>query len=318
MSEIVLQVENESSAVLPKRKSENAKLLDDTLEHLSGENTLADESDAGPKAAQGSQTSFQSKTSSQSSGYAEARQKFEKFGPTVKTRRPVANVTKKVELESEEDPSEAKHTFVRLRPTNSGKVGSLASSFAKTNGPSETVEAKRPPFANLKSTQMRNGATPNAAKSNSPSQSTAAKEALAKLKPASTGGFRAAPPSSTATAIHAAATAKKIPTVASSAATKSETPSESTEAMRALAKLKARSPPASAAPTPKPEDGGAEESTVVPDEEGDEAKNRFVQLKKVQRDTGPNSAKETELSKIQLKKSTRTTPPVSTIIVLFH
>ena len=310
-SEILLQVENGSSDVLPKRKSENAKLLDDTLEHLSSENSPPDEPDAGPKVAQGSQTSFQSKASSQSAGYAEAKQKFEKFGPTVKSHWPVTNETKKVELQSE-DQSEAKHTFVKLRPTTSGKVGSLASSFAKTNGPSEAVEAKRPPFANLKPTPTKFGATSNAAKSDASSQSTAAKEALAKLKPATTGSFRAAPAPNTAAVIQAAAAAKKIPTAGS---TKSDTPSESTEAKQALAKLKARAPPT--ASTSKPDEGGVEKSTV-PQEEDPEVKNKFVQLKKVQRDTGLAQAKETELSKIQLKKSTRSTPPVSSYFNHLH
>lgn len=305
-SEILLQVENESSDVMPKRKSENAKLLDDTLEHLSSENSPPDEPDTGPKAAQGSQTSFQSKTSSQSAGYAEAKQKFEKFGPTTKSHRPVSSGIKKVELQSE-DLSEAKHTFVKLKPTTSGKVGSLASSFVKTNGPSETVEAKRPPFVNLKPTPTKYGATPNTAKFDKPPQSMEAKQALAKLKPASTGSSGASPTPNTAALIHAAATAKKIPTTASSA--KSDTPSESTEAKQALAKLKARAPPAASTVAPskpdKEEDESKEDSGVT---------NKFVQLKKVQRDTGPAQDQETELSKIQLKKSTRTTPPVSSNI----
>jgi hypothetical protein len=304
-SEIVLQAENESSDALPKRKSENAKLLDDTLKHLSSENSPPDEPDAGPKVAQGSQ----------SAGYAGAKQKFEKFGPTVKSHRPVSSETQnKVELQSE-NLSEAKHAFVKLRPTTSGKVGSLASSFTKTSEPSEAVKAKRPPFANLKpTTPTKFGATPNAFKSSTPSQSsTAAKEALAKLKPAAvTGSSGAVPSANTAAVIHAAAAAKKIPTIAS--ANKSDTPSESSMAAKqALAKLKARAPPAptsTAPPTSKPDEREVEKSNGAQEEDSG-VKNKFVQLKKVARneDTGPS--KETELSKIQLKKSTRTTPPVS-------
>ena len=303
-SEIVLQAENESSDVIPKQKSENAKLLDDTLKHLSSENSPPDEPDSGPKVAQAA------------AGYAGAKQKFEKFGPTVKRHRPVSSENK-VELQSE-NLSEAKHAFVKLRPTTSGKVGALASSFTKANEPSEAVEAKQPPFANLKPTTpgVKFGAVPNASKSSTPSQSTPAKEALARLKPtATTGSPRAAPSTNTAAAIHAAAAAKKIPTTAS--ANKSDTPSESNNAAKeALAKLKARAPPSpsSGAPTSKPgeregaeSNGGQEEE----EEEEDSVKNKFVQLKKVDRNTGPAQAKETELSKIQLKKSTRSTPPVS-------
>ena len=302
-SEIVLQAENEPSDVLPKRKSENAKLLDDTLKHLSSENSPPDEPDSGPKVAQAA------------AGYAGAKQKFEKFGPTVKSHRPVSSENK-VELQSE-NLSEAKHAFVKLRPTTSGKVGALASSFTKANEPSEAVEAKRPSFANLKpTTPVKFGAVPNASKSSTPSQSTPAKEALAKLKPtATTGSPGAAPSTNTAAAIHAAAAAKKIPTTAS--ANKSDTPLESNNAAKeALAKLKTRAPPspASAAPTSKPGEREAAESNGEQEEEEEEdssAKNKFVQLKKVDRNTGPAQAKETELSKIQLKKSTRSTPPVS-------
>ena len=301
-SEIVLQAENESSDVLPKRKSENAKLLDDTLKHLSSENSPPDEPDSGPKVAQGSQ----------SAGYAGAKQKFEKFGPTVKSHQPVSSgeTNNKVELQSE-DLSEAKHAFVKLRPTTSGKVGALASSFMKTSEPSEAMEAKRPPFA---TTPAKFGAVPNASKSSTPSQSTPAKEALAKLKPAATttGSSGAAPSPNTAAAIHAAAAAKKIPTTVSTS--KSDTPSESNNAAKqALAKLKARVPPSPAsvaASTSKPGEREAEESNGAQEEE-DSVKNKFVQLKKVDRNTGPAQAKETELSKIQLKKSTRSTPPVS-------
>lgn len=278
------------------------------MEHLSSENSPPDKPDAGPKAAQGSQTSFHSKASSQSAGYAEAKQKFEKFGPTTKSHRPVPSEIKKVELQSE-DMSEAKHTFVKLKPTTSGKVGSLASSFAKTNGPPETVEAKRPPFANLKPTPTKYGAMPNAAKFDKPSHSMEAKQALAKLKPTSTGSSGAAPTPNTAALIHAAATAKKIPTASSA---KPDTPSESAEAKQALVKLKVRAPPTASTAAPSKPDEKEEESNIS-QEEDSEAKNKFVQLKKVPRNTGPADARETELSKIQLKKSTRTTPPVSTL-----
>ena len=323
--EVPLEIEKKSSDIPPKRKSENAMLLDDTLEHLSSENSPPDETDtAGPKAGQGSQTSFQSKASSQSSGgYAEMRKKFEKFGPTTKGHRPgVSSEVKKAQPQSE-DLSEAKHTFVKLKPTTSGKVGALASSFAKTSGPSEAVEAKRPPFANLKPTPKTSGATPNAVhaaaaskkvptaatNSNTPSKSTEAKNAFVKLKPTSTANSGA----TTAASIHAAAATKKVPTAA--AVTKSASPSESTEAKQAFAKLKTTSAPSTSA-VAKPD--GGEQSRAPQDEDSTDqeaAKNKFVQLKKVDKNTGAAHSRETELSKLKLKKSTRTTPPVSTTIM---
>ena len=234
----------------------------------------------------------------------------------MKSHQPVSSgeTNNKVELQSE-DLSEAKHAFVKLRPTTSGKVGALASSFMKTSEPSEAMEAKRPPFANLKPTSpTKFGAVPNTSKCSTPSQSTPAKEALAKLKPAAatTGSPGATPSPNTAAAIHAAAAAKKIPTTVS--ANKSDTPSElNNAAKQALAKLKARAPPSPAnvaASTSKPGEREAEESNGAQEEE-DSVKNKFVQLKKVDRNTGSAQAKETELSKVQLKKSTRSTPPVS-------
>ena len=303
-------------------------LLDDTLEHLSGENSPPDETDTGPRAAQGSQTSFQSKSSSQSTGFAEARQKF---GPTTKNHRPVSSEFKKAQLQSE-DLSAAKHTFVRLKPTKSGKVGALASSFSKTNEPSETTETKRPPFAKLKPTPAKTfGVIPNAplstpaskkvpmaaSKSNASAHSTEAKQPLSKLKPMSVATNGAAPTQAAAT--HAAASAKKVPISASGSNAQPET----REALQAFARLKARasnSPPLAASTSAQKPQGGEEQLSMIQpprDENCDETKvkNSFVQLKKVPRNAGSAQTQDTELSKIHLKRSTRTTPPVSSYVV---
>ena len=100
--------------------------------------------------------------------------------------------------------------------------------------------------------------------------------------------------------------------------TEQKSPSESTEAKNALAKLKPTSPssppttsgtkPAASVdkPSSPPQPAAAAEA-----EDSDEAKNKFVQLKKVQKGTSSMKNDDTELAKIKLKKATKNTPPVS-------
>lgn len=285
------EFEKKTSKSLPKHKSENSMLLDNTLEHLSSDNSPPDETtDSGSKPALGSRTSFNSEVSSRSTGFAQAKHKFEKFGPTTRQLGPSSSETKGVQAPSD-DPSEAKHTFVKLKPT-SGKVGSIAAAFSKPNEPSE---ANRPPFAKLKPTPTTSGPTPfssAAAKkqlskpnSGAPSESTTeAKKAIVKLK-------TVAPPAAVSSSID------RKP---------AQEWSSTSQEKQAFTQLKTTAPPASSGDNQK---AAEERSTASLDT--NEAKNTFVQLKKAQKSSDQVKSDATELSQIKLRKSTRSTPPVS-------
>ena len=105
-----------ASDSMPRKSSENAMLLDDTLKHLSSEATPPEGTDGGPNAVPGSETSL---GSSRSGGVADARKKFEMFGPTTRGARPPSREMNQPRPASG-DQTEAKHAFVKLKPT-SGK-----------------------------------------------------------------------------------------------------------------------------------------------------------------------------------------------------
>ena len=279
------------SESVPKRKSENSMLLDDTLKHLSSDNSPPEETtDSGSKPAHGSRTSFNSKVTSQSAGFAQAKNKFEKFGPTTRQLRSPAGETKGAQAPSD-DLSEAKYTFVKLKPT-AGKVGSIAAAFSK---PNESSEVNRPPFAKLKPTPTTSGATPfsSAASKKQPTKpnsgalsesTTDGKIAIVKLK-------TVAPPAAIPSSVDRKPKEEW-----------SSTPQEK----QPFAKLKTTVPPASSSDNRKTTE---EQSTASLDTS--EAKNKFVQLKKVEKSSDQVKSDATELSQLKLKKSTRSTPPVS-------
>lgn len=275
------QLAKKTSESVPKRKSENSMLLDDTLEHLSSDNSPPDETtDSGSKAALGPQTSYNSKVSSQYAGFAQAKNKFEKFGPTTRQLRSPAGETKGAQAPSD-DLSEAKQTFVKLKPTT-GKVGSIAAAFSK---PNEPPEGNRPPFAKLKPTSAVAKKQPSKLSSGALSESTTeGKTAIVKLK-------TAAPPA----AVSSSVDHKPM-----------EERSSASQEKQSFTKLKTTAPPASSSDNRKTTE---EQSTASLDTS--EANNKFVQLKKVQKSSEQVKSDTTELSQIKLKKSTRSTPPVS-------
>lgn len=309
-----------TSESLPKRQSENSMLLDDTLQHLSSENSPPDEPDTVP--APELQTFFHSKSSS------ETKKKFEKFGPTTKGLRPTSKEVKEDKPKSE-NMSETKHAFVKLKPV-SGKVGAIASSFSKSNKPPAPVEAKQPPFPNLKKTTLNAGASlsahvtaknteekqhppfPNLKKTSTATGATPAVSDAAKKAPVEPQPEEKRLPfpnlkkttvnSGTSTPAASLALAAKKP---SAEPPKSDVTSESTEAKLAFVKLKSA---ASSASNASSEQKSVEEqsSTSLDSSEG---KNMFVQLKKAQK-SNKLKGDDTELSHVKLKKSTRTTPPV--------
>ena len=268
------QAEKKTSESVPKRKSENSMLLDDTLQHLSSDNSPPDETtDSGSRPGLGSRTA----------GFAQAKSKFEKFGPMTRQLRPPAGETKGAQVPTD-DLSEAKHTFVKLKPTP-GKVGSIAAAFSKPNEPSE---GNRPPFAKLKPTPTTSGATPfsSAAAKKQPSKpnSGAFSESTTKLK-------TAASPAAVSSSVDRKPTEEQF-----------SAPQEK----QALTKMKTTAPPASSIDHRKTTE---EQPTASLDT--NEAKNKFVQLKKVQKSSDQVKSDATELSQIKLKKPTRSTPPVS-------
>ena len=339
-----LETENKTSDNIQKQSSENSMLLDDTLQNLSSENSPPDEVDVGPKPGPNSQTFFHSKSTPQSAGYSELKKKFEKFGPTTRGAHLTSKEIKEAQPQAD-DLSEAKHTFVKLKPT-SGKVGAIASSFSK---PSEPAASKRPPFAILKPTPTTSGGKPStsvAAKkapttsdsnlsvpAEQPAPAETKRPPFPNLKPISgekphtsvtqnkapTPSKMSEPPAPaevkrtpfanlkpTSMASGGAPSTSAAEKKAPSETPKSDAPPVSSDVKNAFVKLRSTASSTSTGSSQKSAEG--QSSTSL---DSNEEKNKFVQLRKVHKDNDAAMSKDTELSKLHLKKSTRSTPPVS-------